>query len=219
MRTLTRIVAISTAALFLVGDAVATPPAAPELLAAATPAAPEAAPAATTAAPKAAKTPAATAAETAKAKALAAAKAKAKAAAEAAAEEVIDLLKSLETAPTAGQALNHLVPLYRGEEITDRALAGTVIVQDTAKAVSAPDHLQAGRLQAAEIRAEVFVKNTLGQETLHVPAYRDAQVVAAISGDIKMTEEIIRARLEDEREIESMANPGWVARIKWWWNS
>jgi len=186
----------------------------------ATPAAPASTPAATAATPAApaASTPAASAAEAAKAKALAAAKAAAKAKAEKKAEEVIDLLRSLETAPTAGQALNHFVPVYRDEVVTDRALAGAVIVADTAKAVSAPEHLQAGRLQAAEVRSETFVKNTLGHE-IRVPAYRDAQAIAAISGDVQMTEEVIRARLEDEREIEAMANPGIIARVKWWWNS
>lgn len=195
MKTLIRTVVAALAFLAMGSAATATTPAAP------------------------AATPAATAAETAKAKKAAAVAAAKKAAAESKANEVIDLLKSLETAPTAGQTLNHLVPVYRGEVITDRALAGTVIVQDTAKAVSSPDHLQAGRLQAAEVRGEVFIKNTLGQDQLHVPAYAEAQVLAAISGDIQMTEEVIRARLEDEREIESMSNPGIIARIKWWWNS
>ena len=210
MKTLIRTVVAALAFLAMGSAATATTPAAP----AATPAA---APAATTPAAPAA-TPAATAAETAKAKKAAAVAAAKKAAAESKANEVIDLLKSLETAPTAGQTLNHLVPVYRGEVITDRALAGTVIVQDTAKAVSSPDHLQAGRLQAAEVRSETFVKNTLGHE-IRVPAYRDAQAIAAISGDVQMTEEVIRARLEDEREIEAMANPGIIARVKWWWNS
>ena len=54
---------------------------------------------------------------------------------------------------------------------------------------------------------------------MRVPAYAVAQQVAAISGDVKVTEEVIRARLEDEREIEKMVNPGIIARIKWWWNS
>ena len=211
MKKLFTVVVMAAIALALPGEAKASE---------ATPAASAtpAAPAATTPAAPAPATPAASAAEAAKAKALAAAKAKAKAAAEKKAEEVIDLLKSLEHAPSAGQVLNHFVPLYRGEVVTDRALAGTVIVQDTAKAVAAPDHLQSGRLQAAETRAEVFIKNTLGHE-IRVPAYRDAQNIAAISGDVQMTEEVIRARLEDEREIEEMANPGIVARIKWWWNS
>ena len=65
----------------------------------------------------------------------------------------------------------------------------------------------------------MFVKNTLGQDELRVPAYRDAQEVAAISGDLRMTEDVVRARLADEREIEEMMNPGIIARIKWWWNS
>jgi hypothetical protein len=215
MKKLFTIVALAAIALALPGEAKAD--ATPAPAAAASEAA--GAPAATTPAAPAPATPAASAAEAAKAKALAAAKAKALAAAEKKAEEVIDLLKSLEHAPSAGQTLNHLVPLYRGEVLTDRALAGAVLVSDTAKAVSSPEHLQAGRLQAAEIRAEVFIKNTLGQDALRVPAYQAAQSIAALNGNIQITEEVIRARLEDERQIEEMANPGIIARIKWWWNS
>lgn len=126
--------------------------------------------------------------------------------------------EEMKIAQTATERLEVLIPVYQGEGRIDAniGLVGEVLVDDMGQASrkAAPS----AAMQASAARGEAFVKNVLGHEG-RISDYGVAQATAAMAGDAKLTEAIVQDRLEDEATLERLENPGWMTRLKWWWNS
>jgi hypothetical protein len=135
---------------------------------------------------------------------------------------------------STSQILTELVPLYSGEDYstlyTEATDAGVKMVPHFGKTMVAAyadleseDMPELKRLKTSKVSrlGSIFTKHVLDQETLHLPEYEGVIESFASKGEPRCAEvvEVIQSeRINDERELESFANPSWGQFFSWWWN-
>jgi hypothetical protein len=76
--------------------------------------------------------------------------------------------------------------------------------------------VKAAKVEAVGDVADALTKRELGQDELHIAAYRAA--IESHSASAEAIKAIQQERLIDEKTVESLENPGFFGRIWWWWN-
>jgi hypothetical protein len=137
------------------------------------------------------------------------------------------------TPVSTGQILTELVPVYYGEGYSalymEAANAGVKMAphfgntMKTAYASANAEAMPEARtVKVAKVTrlGSTFTMHVLDQDTLHLPEYEGfIEAVAGKGADAEVLEVIQAERMNDERELESFANPTWGQFFNWWWNS